>query len=127
PPLLIAMFEQINDMVPVFSMDKLTAEGHALRESLADLLGETGVLLLPTMPRPSPRHHGFMLRPWDTGGCGIFNVTELPATTVPVGLSEGGLPLGVQVVGAHRNDLLTLRVAGWIEDELGGWIRADPA
>jgi len=126
PPLLIALFEQINDLAPILSLDKLVAEGHALREDLEQRLGDRGVLMLPTMPRGSPLHHGFMLRPWDTGGCGIFNVTALPATTVPSGRTSAGLPLGVQVVGAHGRDFLTLRVAKWIEEGLGGWVRAEP-
>ena len=44
-----------------------------------------------------------------------FNVTGQPAMSVPVAMSDGGLPIGVQLVGAaHREDVL-LAVAGQLE------------
>ncbi len=45
----------------------------------------------------------------------------LPATAVPVGLSAGGLPVGVQIVGPRGGDSKTLAVAQGIEAELGGF------
>jgi amidase len=44
-----------------------------------------------------------------------FNVTGQPAISVPVATSDGGLPVGVQLVGAaHREDVV-LAVAGQLE------------
>ncbi|MEE1762406.1 amidase [Streptomyces sp. SP18BB07] len=40
-----------------------------------------------------------------------FNLTQQPAGSVPVGCDEGGLPVGLQVVGARHRDDLVLRVA----------------
>ncbi|MEU6032178.1 amidase [Streptomyces tauricus] len=40
-----------------------------------------------------------------------FNMTQQPAATVPVGVDERGLPVGLQVVGARHQDALVLRVA----------------
>jgi amidase len=45
----------------------------------------------------------------------------LPATTVPAGLTPGGLPVGVQVIGPRGADSRTLGVAQAIEQELGGF------
>jgi amidase len=49
----------------------------------------------------------------------------LPATTVPVGLGQSGLPVGVQIVGPRGGDSKTLAVAQAIEERLGGF-RAPP-
>lgn len=38
-----------------------------------------------------------------------FNVTQQPAGTVPCGLDGDGLPIGLQIVGARRNDALVLK------------------
>jgi fatty acid amide hydrolase 2 len=53
---------------------------------------------------------------------GIINVMELPATQVPLGLSEELLPLGVQVIARHGQDHLGLAVARELEEIFGGWI-----
>ena len=52
---------------------------------------------------------------------GLFNVLEMPVTQVPLGIGSGGLPLGVQVVGAHGNDHLSIAVAMQLERLFGGW------
>jgi len=46
----------------------------------------------------------------------LFNITGQPAAGVPFGMSSGGLPLGVQLVGAPSSDLLLLRLAKQLED-----------
>ena len=40
-----------------------------------------------------------------------WNLAGNPAVSVPMGRSEEGLPLAVQVIGAHGADRLVLRVA----------------
>ena len=48
----------------------------------------------------------------------ILNVLGLPAATVPTGMNKG-VPMGVQVVGAWRDDDLCMDVAEMIEASLG--------
>jgi amidase len=43
------------------------------------------------------------------------SVTECPATDVPAGFSADGLPIGVQVVAPHRDDLRALGIAHAME------------
>ena len=47
-----------------------------------------------------------------------FNMTRSPAATVPVALSSGGLPIGLQLVGPQHGDLVVLRTAAALEAAL---------
>ncbi len=48
---------------------------------------------------------------------GIAGMCFLPGTAAPIGLSPGGLPIGVQIVGPQHGDLTTIRVAQLLERE----------
>jgi aspartyl-tRNA(Asn)/glutamyl-tRNA(Gln) amidotransferase subunit A len=48
-----------------------------------------------------------------------FNMTRSPAGTVCAGLSENGLPVGLQLVGPQHGDLVVLRAMAAIEQALG--------
>jgi len=45
---------------------------------------------------------------------GIATVANLPSTAVPLGLDAHGLPLSLQVIGPHLEDLTTIAFAGLI-------------
>ena len=47
-----------------------------------------------------------------------FNMTRSPAASVCAGLSSGGLPIGVQLVGPQHGDLVVLRTAAALEAAL---------
>lgn len=55
----------------------------------------------------------------------IALLPNLPATVAPIGLSKGGLPIGVQVIGPYLEDRTTIAFAGLLEREFGGF-RAPP-
>jgi len=44
-----------------------------------------------------------------------FNLTGQPAMSVPAGVTATGLPIGVQLIGAHGRDLDVLRVSDELE------------
>src|SRR3984885_7360021 len=44
-----------------------------------------------------------------------FNMTRSPAASVPIALSGGGLPIGLQLVGPQHGDLVVLRTAAALE------------
>jgi fatty acid amide hydrolase 2 len=46
----------------------------------------------------------------------------LPATQVPLGLTDEGLPLGVQVVSAPGHYHVSIAVALELERAAGGWV-----
>jgi amidase len=55
--------------------------------------------------------------------CTIWTLAGAPALTLPVGLGPQGLPLGLQVVGAPRDDARLLSVARWVEAAIGSALR----
>lgn len=50
-------------------------------------------------------------------------LTGLPASTVPLGLSKAGLPIGIQAIGPYLEDRTAIRFAGLVADEIGGYQR----
>lgn len=48
-------------------------------------------------------------------------LTGLPATTAPVGLTSGGLPVGIQILGPYLEDATPIDVAGKLADVVGGF------
>ena len=53
---------------------------------------------------------------------GIATSNGLPATTMPIAHTDGGLPIGVQIIGGYLEDRTTIAFAGLIEREFGGFI-----
>ena len=73
------------------------------------------VLLSPSTPSPAPRDLGttgnaMFQSPWTS--CGF------PAISLPSGLSESGLPLGIQLVSAPLAESRLLAAAHWCEQVL---------
>jgi amidase len=43
----------------------------------------------------------------------------LPATVVPVGLADDGLPVGIQIIGPYLGDRTTLEIAARLQELVG--------
>jgi aspartyl-tRNA(Asn)/glutamyl-tRNA(Gln) amidotransferase subunit A len=79
------------------------------------------LLLTPTMPMTAFNVNENAA--WGGDGVDIgwtpftltFNLTRQPAATIPCGLDREGLPIGLQIVGAHGRDALVLRAAAAYE------------
>jgi Asp-tRNA(Asn)/Glu-tRNA(Gln) amidotransferase A subunit family amidase len=86
------------------------------RQLLGDFLRDVDVLLTPSAPGAAPRGFGFTGDP-------VFNrlwtLMGTPCVNVP-GLSEGDLPLGVQIVGGFGRDRDTLEAALFVERAIAG-------
>ncbi|CAH0725761.1 unnamed protein product, partial [Brenthis ino] len=93
-----------------------------LENIFKNMLGDNGIFLFPTHPTPAPYHDQPLVRPMNFIYTGIFNSLGLPATTIPLGLSKNGIPIGIQVVANHNNDRLCLAVAEELEKAFGGWV-----
>ncbi|MBN2336175.1 hypothetical protein JXL21_11495, partial [Candidatus Bathyarchaeota archaeon] len=89
--------------------------GTIIRDLLA-LMGDYDCLVCPSTVDTAPRGLGWT-------GSPAFNapwsLTGLPSLTVPSGLSEDGLPLGLQLIGRPYGELSLLAVASWCEESLG--------
>jgi amidase len=70
------------------------------------------VLATPAGPRPY-----FDLLFWIS----FASLTGLPATTAPVGLTRGGLPVGIQILGPYLEDATPIDVAGRLTEAVGGF------
>jgi amidase len=102
----------------------------AATRDMADAFKRIDVLLLPTtadLPvrtgQIDGRTAGFDLDRWNQDSYGyapyteIFNVTGQPAISLPLAMSSGGLPIGVQLAAPMGEDARLLSLAAWFERE----------
>lgn len=105
----------------------------AVREKILLQMRKYPVLICPTAAIPAFRHGE---REWQVEGetvkyldawsyCEWFNLLGFPAAVVPMGYSEQGLPIGVQIVGRPWEEEVVLAVAAKLEAERGPF-RAPP-
>jgi len=120
PALGLAALERVTECFPG-QVQQLKRRGEQLKAELKADIGD-GVLLFPSLPLPAPEHGEMVLRVFDCAATCIFNVMELPATAVPLGLSKEGLPLGLQVVANHGQDHKSIAVALALDEGLAGWV-----
>ena len=96
-----------------------------IRREFQDVWRKVDCLMVPTTPNTAPRIGQKTVR---LGGAeedvrlastrlarGI-NALGFPALSMPCGLSSGGLPIGLQIVGPPFEEALVLRVAAALED-----------
>jgi len=97
-----------------------------LNDWCADVFNEYDVLVTPTIPFDPPNAKGpFPLEIEGKKQCDVgvaaftipFNLSWHPAATVRAGISEAGLPIGLQIVGPRHRDDLVLQVAKAFENE----------
>jgi Asp-tRNA(Asn)/Glu-tRNA(Gln) amidotransferase A subunit family amidase len=118
---------------PLLTAEELLAVEFArdvLRGRLLAQMERTPVLLCPVAAVPAFRHgerewivegrRVHYLDAWSYSAC--FNLLQNPAVSVPAGLSDNGLPIGVQVVARPWHEMEALGVAKVVEQALGGCV-----
>jgi aspartyl-tRNA(Asn)/glutamyl-tRNA(Gln) amidotransferase subunit A len=93
------------------------------RQGLEALFTRIDVLLTPTTPITAPTIEQCKVEPptFALIRCtSPFNLAGLPALSVPCGLSEAGLPIGLQIAGRHFEEATVLR-AGAAYEQASGW------
>jgi Asp-tRNA(Asn)/Glu-tRNA(Gln) amidotransferase A subunit family amidase len=88
------------------------AKRAALIEFALDLFDDCDAIASLPAPGAAPRRLDLT---GDPSFCTLWSLTGFPAITLPTGLSEGGLPYGMQLAGRARADNQLLRVAQWCE------------
>ena len=91
-----------------------------LRQEMLDILGRVDALITPTTLMAASKIDAITV---DIGGKEVgvaahiaratrpFNMTGLPAISVPCGFTPAGLPIGLQIIGRPFEETLLLRVA----------------
>jgi Asp-tRNA(Asn)/Glu-tRNA(Gln) amidotransferase A subunit family amidase len=142
-PLVAGREAEVHANLPQFlawtrQMPKLTAERlldveirrDLLRTRFLQQMEDYPVLLCPVSAVTAFRHGE---RTWRIEGRDVdyldawsyaawFNLLQNPAVSVPAGLTPDGLPVGVQVVARHWEEMTALGVAREIERALGGYV-----
>ncbi len=99
----------------------------SLKRAYDAALVENDVLVMPTLaqlpgpiPPPDAPFAEYMFRSLNTlNNCPQFSTTGHPAISVPCGMVDG-LPVGLQIIGRHFDDLKVLQAADAVE-KLGDW------
>ena len=83
-----------------------------LKREILSAFKEADVLVCPAAlgPAPDPSTTGdpSFNAPWSHSG--------MPTVTFPIGLTKGGMPLGIQIVGKHYGEASLFAIAAWCEN-----------
>jgi aspartyl-tRNA(Asn)/glutamyl-tRNA(Gln) amidotransferase subunit A len=121
-----ALGEQLERSAATSAVELVRAEDecHRLNLRLVRLFHDVRLLVTPTLAATAPRcgEPGY-INGQPTGAwvqfTYPFNLTRSPAGTVCAGLTEEGLPVGLQMVGPQHGDLVVLRAMAALEETLG--------
>ncbi|XP_041970563.1 fatty-acid amide hydrolase 2-B isoform X2 [Aricia agestis] len=110
------------DTLPKSSYNNIVKQFEEIKQDFDRALSDDAVLLFPTYPAPAHLHYRVFSKFLNCGYLTIFNCLGLPATACPMGLTDSGLPVGLQIVANKNNDHLTIAVAKEFEMAFGGWV-----
>jgi aspartyl-tRNA(Asn)/glutamyl-tRNA(Gln) amidotransferase subunit A len=104
--------------------DEGVASDHAVIDRtharIRDVIGDDGVLLMPTTPQAAFAHGG-RAPVTQAGFTALASIGGLPAISIPAGTDADGLPVGVQIVGAPDNEAALFGVADMLDAALDGY------
>jgi aspartyl-tRNA(Asn)/glutamyl-tRNA(Gln) amidotransferase subunit A len=103
------------------------------RHEIASVFAEVDVLVTPTTPISAPtiaelKQDPELLRPRELlllRNTRPINVWGLPAISVPCGFTDGGLPIGLQIIGPHWGEARVLQVA-YAYEQATAWHKRQP-
>ena len=95
-----------------------------LARDFDEAFAKVDVILTPTTPTPAFKLGEKVDDPLSMYLADIFTVTAdlagIPGISIPCGMSKGGLPIGMQILGRHFDEATVLRVAHVAEHALSG-------
>jgi Asp-tRNA(Asn)/Glu-tRNA(Gln) amidotransferase A subunit family amidase len=119
------------DPITLQQFIKACADRDLLRAEILRQMRDVPILLSPVSANPAFRHGEGNYVP----GTGYrdtmrysqwLNLTGFPGATVPLGRSNDGVPIGVQIIGRPFEDELVLSVAEALESARGPWQSPPP-
>jgi amidase len=90
-------------------------KGAAFKVHVDSLFEKVDVLLCPSAPGEAPKGVEFTGDPRFNS---IWTLAGTPCVTLPAGIGDSGLPLGVQLVGCRYHDDKLLSAAAWVAANL---------
>ena len=99
-----------------------------LKRQFAEALQRVDVVASPTMSNPASRFDETdgMTTPRMPSFTGPYNLTGMPAISVPCGFTPGGLPVGLQLAGKPFDEPTILR-ASYAYQQHARWFEKRPA
>lgn len=121
------------DDTPIPTLDEYIGawmERDRLKLALEEWMTDVPLLVAPVGATPALKHDTLKITIGKTTLSAFrafsysqaFNVFDLPSASVPAGVSEEGLPIGVQIVGRPFEEDAVLIAAAIVEEALGGWL-----
>ena len=114
---------------PLDEFSKALDRRNQLRASLLEWMKDTPLIIAP-VGAVAAFTHGTRRFDLDGQQASVFrafsysqtcNVFDLPSISIPAGVSDTGLPIGVQIIARPFEEELVLTAAKIVERELGGW------
>ena len=96
--------------------DEARRAARRARQTFADLMAKTDVILTPSAPGAAPHGLGSTGKPTFNR---LWTLLGPPCVNVPGIADSSGLPLGVQIVGRFARDKIALAAARFVEKALG--------
>ncbi|MQF69751.1 hypothetical protein FIM12_05410 [SAR202 cluster bacterium AD-804-J14_MRT_500m] len=93
-----------------------------IKKEFCELLQQVDLLVMPTVAGPAPKTKGFDIftfLEWPNF-MAPFNISGMPAMSIPCGFHSTGLPLGLQIAGKPFDELTVLR-AGYAYERATKW------
>ena len=119
---------ELGALIPAVDYVRVQQYRRQLLNEFLEAFCEVDVIVTPTAPYEAPKED-----PEVAGGQGFdearrtgpYNLTGLPAISVPCGFGQDGLPLGLQIAGPPMSESLVLRVA-YAYEQRAGWFQQRP-
>ena len=86
----------------------------AMRLGIGEIFDEYDAIITPATIGVAPKGEAT----GDPVFCSLWTLTGLPALSLPLLNGEGGMPLGVQLIGAAGDDARLFRTANWLVQSL---------
>jgi aspartyl-tRNA(Asn)/glutamyl-tRNA(Gln) amidotransferase subunit A len=123
---VLAMFDQ-GKAIPAVDYIEAQRTRRRIGRQFAQLFEQVDCIFTPTTPITAPKIGQTSVdicgvneevRTAATRFTRVMNALGLPAISIPCGYSRSGLPIGLQIIAAARQEALLLRVAAAMEDSL---------